>query len=253
MRIIAMRATRLRLSLSAAVVGLIGVAACGTHSPSAPTQQQPGPAAPNQAPQITATITPATGIDELTTFTARIEVKDPDGDRVSLTASRGCDNLTDTAVDLSGGVGLVSFKSRWNCGPWLTLTATDARGSSTRAQAAAEHKGLGGPLRLVLGDDFYSQPVFWMTLTQSATIVTGTIHDIGHTGTTDPQDPGTIDDEGRFRVRFRIQGDPDDLILAGQLIAPRGGLLDDTVIAVGQVVGKRHAGRAFKLWHEAVY
>ena len=150
-------------------------------------------------------------------------------------------------------MAVITFKSTWKCGAFLQFTATDARGLTARADASASHRGLGGPLRLALGEDFYSQPTFWTTLTQAGGAVTGTINDGWHRGGVDPQDPGIVDEEGRFRVRYRIESDPDDLIIAGQLIAPRGGPLETNVIAVGQVVGRRHAGRAFRLWHESSY
>ena len=231
------------------------VLACSRQAPSAPTpHQQPGPPAANQAPQITAAITPATGIDELTTFTARVEVKDPDGDRVSLTAFGLCGVYPkDTPLELTGGVAVITFKSTWRCGAFLRFTATDARGLSTATEASASNRGLGGPLRLALGEDFYAQPTFWTTLTQTGGAVTGTINDGWHRGEVDPREPGTVDEQGRFRVRYRLEGDPDDLIIAGELIAPRGSTMERNVIAVGQVVGQRHTGRAFRLWHEGSY
>ena len=239
-----------------AVVGLTALMmACSKPAPSAPTPQPgPGPGAPNQTPEITAAITPDTGIDDLTTFTARVEVKDADGDRVTLTASGLCDTFPrDTPIELNAGVALITFKTTWKCGPSLRLTATDTRGSSTSKDVSATHKGLGGNLKLVLGQGFYDQPTYWVNLTHTGTAVTGTIRDSFNGGAIDPQEPGTVDEAGRFRLRFKFPSDPDDLVIAGQLTAPRGGLLETNVIASGQVVGRRHGGRIFQLWHEASY
>jgi hypothetical protein len=199
------------------------------------------------------TVTPPSGIDHLTTFTARVEVSDADGDQVALTVW-GCDFPKDTPVVLQGGAAVLSFKTAWRTCGSLVLTATDVRGASTRAQALVEHMGLGGRFRLVIGEGFYSKPYFFLDLDQSEHRVTGTIVDNHeHPGSTDPHEPGTIDEEGRFRLRFKIRSEPDDLMLAGQLIAPRKGPFADNVVGVGRVIGRRYAGRTFQLWNEAEY
>jgi hypothetical protein len=235
-----------------ALVALTTIAACSSGTPSAPTPSTPapgaGPVGPNRAPEIVATVTPTLGIDQVTTFTARVEVKDPDGDPVSVTVSSLCQFPKDTPVELNGGVGVVSFKTIDKCGPVLRFTATDSKGATARADASAEHRGLGGIFRLTIGDSFYSQPYYSITLAQSGNVVTGTLSDDGRTGVMDLQTPGTVDEEGHFRLRFRVQTDTDEFVLAGQLIASQRLSFGDIAIATGQVVSGRHAGRPFKIW-----
>jgi hypothetical protein len=178
---------------------------------------------------------------------ARVEVKDPDGDPVSVTLSSLCPFPKDTPVELNSGVGVVSFKTIDKCGPVLTFTATDSKGATARAEASAEHRGLAGTFRLTIGDDFYSQPYYSITLAQSGTVVTGTLSDYPRTGVMDLQTPGTVDENGRLRLRFRVQTDSDEFVLAGQLIASARLSIGDIAIATGQVVSGRHAGRPFKI------
>ena len=181
-----------------ALVGLLCcLCACDRQTPSAPTPTppptSPGPGSPNRAPEIVATFTPTSGIDQLTTFTARIDVRDPDNDRVALTVWAPCRSLNDTPLVLNDGVAVLSFVSDWKCSGFM-FTAIDARGASTRVFPEPDHRGLDGPFRIVLGEDFYSRPVFFTTLTQSRTAVTGTVHG-ERSGTIDPGDPGTIDED----------------------------------------------------------
>ena len=178
---------RLRcLTLAALAASLAG---CSNGNPSAPTPSTPAPgsapAGPNRAPEIVATMTPTLGIDQVTTFTARVEVKDPDGDPVSVTLLSLWQFPKGTPVELNGGVGVVSFKTIDRCGPVLTFTATDSKGATARAEASAEHRGLAGTFRLTIGDDFYSQPYYAITLAQSGTGATGTLSDYPRTGVMD--------------------------------------------------------------------
>jgi Big-like domain-containing protein len=235
------------------IVGLtLLLAGCGTSTPAAPTPPTPapgsGPSSPNRSPAIVATITPSVGIDQVTTFTARVEVKDPDGDPVAVTLTSLCPFQKDTPVELNGGVGIVSFKPVEKCGPTLSFTATDSKGATARADVSAEHRGLTGSFRLVIGDDFYSEPRYAITLAQSGTLVTGTLSDYPRSGVMDLQTPGSIDENGRFRLRFRVQTDTDEFVLSGELIAAIQISFGDVAIATGQVVSGRHAGRRFKIW-----
>jgi hypothetical protein len=240
------------LTLVALAASLAG---CSNGNPSAPTPTNPapgsGPAGPNRAPEIVATMTPTLGIDHVTTFTARVEVKDPDGDPVSVTLRSLCQFPTDTPVELNGGVGVVSFKTIDRCAPRLTFTATDSKGASAPAEASAERRGLAGTFRLAIGDDVYGPPYYFISLAQSGPVVTGTLRDDGRTGVMDLQTPGTVDENGRFRLRFRVQTDTDEFVLSGELIASTGIYFGDVAIATGQVVSGRHAGRRFRIWQPA--
>ena len=205
--------------------------ACGNGTPSAPTPSAsaPAPSAPNRSPEIVATITPSIGIDQVTTFTARVEVTDPDGDLVMVTLTSLCPFQKDTPVELNGGVGVVSVKPVEKCGPRLSFVATDSKGATARADVSAEHRGLTGSFRLVIGDGFYSEPHYSITLAQSGTLVTGTLSDYPRSGVMDPQTPGSIDENGRFRLRFRVQTDPEEFVLSGELIASNEISLGDRV------------------------
>jgi hypothetical protein len=224
--------------------------ACSNGTPVAPTPSTPAPAPslPNRSPEIVATITPSIGIDQVTTFTARVEVKDPDGDPVMVTLTSICPFQKDTPVELNGGVGVVSIKPVEKCGPTLSFTATDRKGATARADVAAEHRGLTGSFRLVIGDGFYTEPRYSITLAQSGTLVTGTLSDYPRSGVMDLQTPGSIDENGRFQLRFRVQTDPEEFVLSGELIASNEISLGDRVMATGRVVSGRHAGRAFTIW-----
>ena len=228
------------------------LAACGSGTPSAPTPSAsaPGsaPSSPNRSPEIAATITPSIGIDQVTTFTARVEVKDPDGDPVVVALTSICPFQKDTPVELNGGVGVVSFKPVEKCGPTLSFVATDSKGATARADVSAEHRGLTGSFRLVIGQGFYSEPHYSITLAQAGTLVTGTISDYPRSGVMDLQTPGSIDENGGFRLRFRVQTDPEEFVLAGELITSNEVSLGDRMMATGHVVSGRHAGRAFTIW-----
>jgi hypothetical protein len=239
----------------AAIVVLLVCAGCDKTMPSAPAPTSPTPTAPsvNQLPLIVVdTVAPALGIRDVTTFTFRVDVRDPDGDQVALTVS-GCSFATDSPIVLENGSANLSFTAARRCGSSLALKATDAKGAVTRATVPFEATDLNDSFRLVIGDGFYSQPYFYVTLTQTGSMVTGTIRDQrDHQGTTDPGTPGTIDAEGRFRLRFKISSE-DDLTVTGQVISGGRDLFSDVTIATGTVTGAAFRGRAFKLWHEAQY
>ena len=221
--------------------------------PSAPTPP-PNPTPPNQPPQIVVgSVTPTLGIVTVTTFTAPIEARDPDGDQFVLTAT-GCSFARDTRIDLENGRATLSFKADRTCGSSISLTATDARGAVAQATIPFQRTSLEGPFRLVLGEGFYAQPNFYVNLRQSETLVTGTIRDQrSHEGVTDPAQPGVVDGIGSFRLRFKIESG-EDLVLAGQVVsAADRGCCKDVLVASGQVVGARFAGRTFQFWYESSY
>ena len=185
---------RRRLALVALTTSLAG---CGNSTPAAPTPSTPAPGSgpsSNRSPEIVATITPPVGIDQVTTFTARVEVRDPDGDPVMVTLTSLCPFQKDTPIELEGGVGDVRVKPVEKCGPMLSFVATDSKGATARADVSAEHRGLTGSFRLVIGDDFYGEPRYNITLAQSGTLVTGTLSDYPRSGVMDLQTPGSIDE-----------------------------------------------------------
>ena len=235
-----------------AVAIVFACAGCHNPTPSTPTPT-PTPASANQSPLIVVgPVAPTLGIRDLTTFTFGIDVRDPDGDPVALTVS-GCSFGSEAPIVLENGSATLSFKADRKCGYALALKATDAKGALTQASVAFQATDLNDTFRLVIGDDFYGQPYFFVNLTQTGTVLTGTIRDEHeHQGTTDPGGPGTIDAEGRFRLRFKF-GSDDDLIVTGQVVSASRDVFNDVTVATGAVTSTANRGRTFKLWHEAQY
>ena len=228
-------------------------AACSSErAPSAP--QSPTAPSPNRAPElVVGAITPPLGIEGVTTFRVPIEIRDPDGDAVTLTMS-GCPHGVTTQAVAQADRAELSFKADRLCGSSLKIIATDNRSAATEQSAVFQHTSLNGPRRLVIGEGFYTQPNFTVTLTQAETLITGTISDskpFGHKGTIDPADPGAIDHEGRFRLHFKIDGD--DIVVTGQVQSAESNYVSDVLVASCRVVGGVYAGRPCQLWNEAVY
>jgi hypothetical protein len=230
----------------------LGAASCDQPGPSMPTAPGTTPAA-NQAPQISAgTISPALGIDEVTTFTVRADVRDPDGDQVSL-RMLGCPFGQEVPLTVENGIATLAFTSTRLCASNLTLAASDGRGGSSQITIPFAHTALRGPFRLVLGDAFYDAPFFSLLLEQNGSVVTGTVRDHRyHAGVIDPQEPGTVDAAGRFHLRFKIPSEG-DLVVTGQVTSADFSLFSDVTVASGSVIDGPYAGRAFKLWREAQY
>lgn len=171
---------------------LAATVACDQPAPAAPghaPSSQPPPAA-NQAPTIITFVNPALGIDDLTTMTVMVDVRDPDGDAVSLRAS-GCTLGTDVPVPLTNGVATIAFVPNASCSWSITLNAADSRGAGQQATVPIQHTRFSRWYRLVIGEGFYDTPFYYVNLEQSGTSITGTIRDIrGHAGTVDPPQPG---------------------------------------------------------------
>lgn len=244
-----MRSWKLSRIVAAALL-LAGTAACDQSSPTEPPRVTPSA---NQAPRITpGAVSPALGIDDVTTFTVRVEVRDPDGDPVALRA-HGCSLGQGNDVLLQNGAATVSFQGSRLCGSTITFIATDPGNLTAIVPVPFQHTSLRGWYRLVLGEGFYDDPHFYVDLTQSGTVVTGTIRDLrGHSGVVDPQEPGTIDAAGSFRIRFKIQSEG-DLLVTGRVTSADFSLFQDTVVATGTITDGPYVGRAFKIWREAQY
>ena len=231
---------------------ILGVGACEQASLGGPGPTQPAPQA-NRPPEISAgVVSPAFGIDEVTTFTLRAEVRDPDGDPVAARLI-GCPFGQDVPLTLENGVATLSFKSSRSCQSTLTIAASDGRGGSAQTTIPFEHTALRGPFRLVMGDNFYDQPFFYLMLEQNGGLVTGTLRDTrDHSGITDPQEPGVVDASGRFTLRFKVPSEG-DLVVTGQVTSAETNLFKDVTVGTGSIVQGLYAGRTFKLWREAQY
>jgi hypothetical protein len=228
-----------RASLAVVVSLMI---ACGGGSP-APTPTSPTPPAPsaNQSPQIlSATVSPSLGVQDLTTFTAHVEARDPDADPFSISWSSPVLGTVGTNADLS-------FKS--SVGSPLTVTVTDSKGASASAKVQVVVADLNRDYDGYFGKDGHGFD-FSMHLTRTGTVVTGTFTDLtdhGHEGIVDPAGPGQIDAEGRFRIRFKL-GSVGDFTVVGQLV-PNDRPVPDPFLSnwkgTGFVTGGQFAGRSF--------
>lgn len=240
------------VSRLAVVLGCV-LAACDKQTSTTPAPMTP---LPNQAPRIVATVTPEFGVSQVTTFTARVEVTDPDGDPVS--ASRRCPTSVETPLPLTNGVTTISFKAGPPdlCGSFQ-LFATDARGAQSETRVGTSSFGMDGSFRLVIGTvTDWRRPVteeygvFGLSLRQRGTEITGMIIDSHHRGTVDAAAPGSIDADGRFQIRFKIEG---DFELSGELTGAVRDLKEDKLVGVGVVKGPRYAGKTFQLWVPSAY
>ena len=243
-----------RIALVVCVV--ITAIACDRKLPATPTVPPPLPVTANSPPVITATVSPGLGIEQLTTFTARIEVNDPDGDGVTLTG-RYCGVVNESPIPLTAGVGTISSTPPAdNCGGFQ-LTATDTRGARTEQWVGFRAVGLSVTYDLFIGtprpgEEIGNEASFGGWLKQVGTVVTGVISEAAGSGVVDPEAPGTIDATGRFRIRFKI-GNTDDLEITGQLNGVSTDAFRDLVIGEGTVTGPRFAGKAFQLRYHSPY
>src|SRR5688572_2414593 len=126
--------TLLALSLVFGVACDKGTPPASTPTPTAPT--------PNRAPEIlVGSVTPAVGIDAVTTFRVPVEVRDPDGDAVTLSVT-GCAVGVNTPVELRNGLVDLAFKTDRRCRTSIKFKATDARSASVEQSVAVQHMSL---------------------------------------------------------------------------------------------------------------
>jgi hypothetical protein len=222
--------------------------ACGRTSvpatPTSPSTPASTPSPSNQPPQIvSATIDPQVGVKDLTTFTARAVVTDPDGDplMISWSAPTGGTVATSSTFSFRGG----DFT-----GP-LTVMANDGRGGTgtatvffSAADLNAFFDGYFGPRRDVLFSMRLSRSGGALTGTQFTVIGPGAVW---RQGSFDPAEPARIDADGRFR--FRVKMESDGFALEGRLESyPEGGISGEflsTYVAKGRVIGGEFAGQSF--------
>jgi hypothetical protein len=237
--------TPLRTSLAVTVSLMI---ACGggtpAPAPTAPTSPTPSP---NQTPQIvSATISPSLGVRDLTTFTAHVDARDPDADPLSVSWSGLGTGTVGTSADLT-------FKAGEQGAP-LTVRVTDSKGATASAK-----------IDFVVGDLNRSFDGYWggigdaghgfnffMDLVRTGTTVTGTFTDYldhSHHGSVDSAEPGQIDAQGRFRIRFKVTS-VGDFTFTGQLVpyaygSPVAGMFLSNYAGTGRVTGGEFDGRSF--------
>jgi hypothetical protein len=177
-------------------------------------------------------------------FTAHVEARDPDADPLSVSWSGQGTGTVGTNVDLT-------FRAGETGGP-LTVRVTDSKGATANTK-----------VDFVVGDlnwyfDGYFGEIgdeghgfdFSMHLARNGTIVTGTFTDYrdhSHHGIVDPAEPGQIDAQGRFRLRFKVTS-VGDFTFAGQLVPykyPIAGVFQSNFAGAGRVTGGPFDGRSF--------
>jgi hypothetical protein len=225
---------------------------CGGMSTTTPVSPSPTPASPNHAPEIlSATVTPAVGVVGLTTFTAHVDARDPDGDPLSITWTDG-DPLSirwsDGSRFIIGHNADLTFEATDDLHPPLTVMVTDGKGGTIAAKVDYVAGDLNGFYDGFFGPDLHGL-AYYMHLTRSGTTIAGTISDFGGTvGAIDPAEPGTIDGNGRIRIRFKFAPFGGDFVFEGRLVPydkPLVGMFLANYAFTGRVIGGKFNGQTF--------
>jgi hypothetical protein len=234
-----------RLMLAGLFIALS--ASCGGHTqPTTPTPTGNGQT-PNNPPQIvTAVLTPGVGFDDVTTFTAHLDATDPDSDSLSIAWSLPLGTVVSDQPDFT-------FVRRRDESPLigspLTVTVTDGKGGRATAKVDFVAAAFNGAFDGFIGDGRQRDSHFVMVLAQSGSVVTGQIFDFQHQGLMDPAEPGHLDADGHFRLRFKLESLP-DLTFVGTLLRTCNSgepcpLPNRSYAAVGQLRGGRFDGQSF--------
>ena len=226
----------------AMLVACSGAPAATTPAPTAPA---PVAAVQNHQPTIVdASITPTFGIGQLTTFRAHVTATDPDGDPLSTAWSSNSIPVGGTP-DVEFTACSCRFQGSSIISP-LTVTVSDTKGGRSTRSVGFIVAGLTGHF-----DGYYDEggDLFIMDLTQTGNAVTGTFVDVrrNRSGVTDPAEPGRVEADGRFRLRFKLDSEP-DLVLTGQFAInpdPFVGRFLSGYVGTGVAFGGSHAGQTF--------
>lgn len=228
-------------------VGLLlaPLAACGggpTH-PSVPATPGTSQPADNPPQIVSAAVTPSIGFDEATQFTAHVEARDPDGDSLSVAWTNPLGIVVSEQRDFS----FVRRGQSPAIGSPLSVAVTDGKGGRATARVDFVAVAFTGSFDGAIGE----KGGFSLVLTQNGNVVTGTIFEHSHVGVMDPAEPGHVNPDGSFRLRFKLESLP-DLTFVGTLVrcgSSGEGCLprfpNRSYIAVGQLRGGRFDGESF--------
>jgi hypothetical protein len=229
-------------------VGCSGAPTAVTPAPTAPTPVAPTPDAPDQnhpATIVDASVTPTIGVSQLTRFRAHVTATDPDGDPLSTAWSSNSIPVGGTP-EVEFTACSCRFQGSSIISP-LTVTVSDAKGGRSTRSVGFIVAGLTGHF-----DGYYDEgrgDLFIMDLTQTGNAVTGTFVDVrrNRSGVTDPAEPGRVEADGRFRLRFKLDSEP-DFVLTGQFAInpdPFVGRFLSGYVGTGVAFGGPHAGQTF--------
>jgi hypothetical protein len=232
---------------SLSIVLCLAAAACDDAPktyPTEPTNPIGGPTSGvNTLQLVNASITPGLGVVGLTTITAHVEARQSNGNPLSYAWTSSSKATVGDKPDYTFTAGDVY-------GP-LTATISDGRGGTVSVQLPFINASLSSSFDGHIGDGNTSTGYFSLRLTQTGTKVTGsgyldTSTSESHTATIDPAQPGTIDAEGHFTFRLKVES-TDDITLTGDLmLPPKGGpSYYGGYLARGQVVSGPFAGQPF--------
>ncbi len=212
---------------SFALVLAFSAAACGgSNTPAANPTPTPVPATNDPPEIIVATVTPPTGLVWLTTFTAHAEARDADGDALAFAWKNVQGNPVKGAAS-NGGADIAFTVSLWpddeeNGLTPFTLTVTDGKGGSSSAKVVFEWRVLRGTLVGSIGDQPFSLYVEQEKAILTGGLISGLVNGRDDcAGTSDTSDPGTIDAQGNFQIRFKCKQDLGNVTLVGQFTSDR--------------------------------
>lgn len=227
--------------------------ACGGSRPTSPTPIDTTPAANRPPTIVSASVSPSMGVSQVTTFTARVEAVDPDGDTLTYAWLSSNHVIASqehefTFVPGAGVSAIAPFK----------VTVTDSKGASASADADFITAAFDWEFDGWAGEPGHGFD-FRLSLAQQGNAITGKITDFRgyHVGFTDPADPGRIDVDGRFRIRFKLESLP-DTIFTGELVPYQSSSSSPFVfftrfIAVGRISGGRFDGQPFTFGYHDSY
>jgi hypothetical protein len=180
-----------------------GLAGCGggSSSPAPTPTPTPTPTPQNHSPAITTlSVSPAFGIQQLTSFSAQAAATDQDSDPLTYEWDFG---------DSATGAGAAVNHAFTTGGPFtVKVTVKDGNGGSVSDSRSVLVGSMTGRWQV----DIPTFVPLQLDLQQDNGVVTGTFLQLqdgpatpkGTTGKTDPAEPGKIDANGQVEIRFKV-------------------------------------------------